>query len=105
MSILEITNPSDIKKEGASVLFVAFNTAPCRKFMNYARQAIGILESQGKEISYFQITNTPEVKKALNVSAMPTTIIYVDGEEKSRFAGHLWGQFEIAGKINGGINK
>lgn len=105
MSILEITNPSDIKKKGASVLFVAFNTAPCRKFMNYARQAIGILESQGKEISYFQITNTPEVKKALNVSAMPTTIIYVDGEEKSRFAGHLWGQFDIAGKINEWINK
>ena len=88
MSIINITEIGQIPTEGKVVLFVAFDTAPCRKFLNYSRQAIGILEKNPTGASYLQISNTAEVKEKFRISAMPTCIVFVDGEEKKRFSGH-----------------
>jgi len=105
--MIDITEPIQIPAEGKVAVFVIFDTAPCRKFINYANTAIGrILEAKEPTGgSYFKIINTPPVKEALRISLMPTCIVYVDGEEKKRFTGHFWSEFEIANKISEGFNK
>lgn len=104
--MIEIANPNDIPKEGKVAVFVTFKTTPCQKFLNYSRQAIGILEGKNPlGGSYFNIQNTPEVKEALKINMMPTCIVYVDGVEKKRFTGHFWSQFEIANYISEGFSK
>jgi hypothetical protein len=104
--IQEINEISQIPSKGKVVVFVVFNTAPCKKFINYAFQAIGILEKPIDPTGglYFQINNTPAVKESLRISLMPTCIIYVDGEEKKRFTGHYHSQFEIANMIRKGFS-
>jgi hypothetical protein len=102
--MIRIINPNEIPKEGKVVLFVTFETAPCKKFINTANQSISIIEKNKVEASYYQITNNNEVKEALRINSMPTCIVYVDGEEKKRFSGHFYSQFEIANMISNGFN-
>ena len=105
--MIDITEPVQIPTKGKVVVFVVFDTAPCRKFMNYVNVAIGkVLEAKEPTgNSYFKIINSTSVKEALRISSMPTCIVYVDGEEKTRFSGHFWSEFEIANKINQGFSK
>lgn len=105
-NMIEIINVSEIPKEGKVALFVTFNTAPCKKFINTSENAIGMIESKNHiGATYFKITNNAEVKEALNITSMPVCIIYVDGEEKKRFTGHFWSNFEIANMIGEGFSK
>ena len=105
--MVEITSPNEIPKEGKVAVFVTFNTSPCKKFLNYSRQSIGMLENEKNPQggTYLNILNNAEVKEALRITVMPACIVYVNGEEKKRFTGHFWSQFEIAGFIAEGFNK
>jgi len=107
--ITEIQKVEQIPQEGLVVVVVLVgNRAPCVKYLNYFRQAMGILEDPKKNpanAKYFTLTWNNEVKTALNLHGMPTTIVYKDGEEKKRFVGHFWSQFEIAQFIGEGFAK
>ena len=105
--MVDITNPNEIPKEGKVAVFVTFDTAPCKKFINTSNQSIGMLEKEPNPAggTYFRITNNADVKEALGITRMPVGIVYVNGEEKKRFTGHFWSHFEIAGFIAEGFNK
>lgn len=105
--MIDITSPDEIPKEDKVAVFVTFNTRPCRKFLNCSNNAIGILENEKNHHggTYLNILNTTEVKEALRIFAMPTCIVYVNGEEKKRFTGHFWSRLEIVGFIAEGFNK
>jgi len=105
--ITDIIELSQLPIEGKIVLFIAWDTAPCKKFLNYARQGIEIIENREDSIkgSYFRILNSTEIKEKYRLTTMPTSIVFINGEEKLRFTGHLWSQFEIADKILEGFNK
>lgn len=101
-----INSLSAMPTEGKVVLVVAWDTAPCKKFINTLNQAIGHILSKNEktaDISYFKIPNTNEVKQSIKVSQMPSCIIYQDGVEKKRFGGHWCSMFDIAGYISGAI--
>jgi len=102
--MIDITSPNEIPKEGKAVVFVVFETAPCKKFINASNSAINEV-LKDKENHYFKLLNTPEVKEALGITSMPTAIVYVDGEEKKRFSGHFYSRFEIAAMIGEGFTK
>lgn len=108
MAIIEIDNLDKLPSEGKIVVFILIDKkAPCKKFLNYAKQATGILEdgNNPQYALYFLLPWNDVTKNEFRLSSMPTTIIYVDGEEKKRFSGHFWSHFEIASMIVEGFNK
>jgi len=108
MSFINITEPSEIPQEGNVAVFILVDSrAPCKKFLNYAAQAVSILEPECNPTNgtYLVLNWNDVVKEEFTLGGMPTCIVFVDGVEKKRFVGHFYSQFEIAGLIAEGFNK
>lgn len=106
--ITKIKKPDNIPQEGIAVVTILIDVrAPCKKYLNNFRNAIGLLENEKNPLGaqYFWLMWSEEVKNYYNLHGMPTTYVFVDGEIKKTWVGHFWSHFEIAEYVKQGIVK